>query len=216
MMVKPYYQDKWVTIYHGDCREILPLIPDRSIDLVLTDYPYGNETQYINYKDTQRNLYDLVRETIYELSKKPRRMLITCGVDNIYLYPKPDWILAWITQAGAGSSRWGFSCWQPILAYGKDPYLQNKMGRRPDIFIKTEIDHIDGHPCSKPVDIWQMIMLRGSINAGETILDPFLGSGTTCYCAKKLNRYSIGIEIEEKYCEIAANRCRQSVMELNI
>ena len=46
------------------------------------------------------------------------------------------------------------------------------------------------------------------------ILDPFLGSGTTCFCAKKLNRYSIGIEIEEKYCEIAAKRCCQEVMEL--
>jgi len=57
-------------------------------------------------------------------------------------------------------------------------------------------------------------MLRGSIKAGQTILDPFLGSGTTCYCAKKLNRYSIGIEIEEKYCEIAARRCSQEVMEL--
>jgi len=51
---------------------------------------------------------------------------------------------------------------------------------------------------------------------GDLILDPFLGSGTTAYCAKKLNRKCIGIEIEEKYCEIAANRCRQEVMELNV
>ena len=53
-------------------------------------------------------------------------------------------------------------------------------------------------------------------NDGETILDPFLGSGTTAYCAKKLNRKCIGIEIEEKYCEIAAKRCSQSVMRLEI
>ena len=51
-------------------------------------------------------------------------------------------------------------------------------------------------------------------NDGEMVLDPMLGSGTTCYCAKKLNRYSIGIEIEEKYCEIAAKMCCQEVMEL--
>jgi len=54
------------------------------------------------------------------------------------------------------------------------------------------------------------------VDTNDLILDPFLGSGTTCYCAKKLNRYSIGIEIEERYCEIAARRCSQEVMELNI
>ena len=52
-------------------------------------------------------------------------------------------------------------------------------------------------------------------NPNDLILDPFLGSGTTCYCAKKLNRYSIGIEIEEKYCEIAARRCCQEVMDFS-
>ena len=71
------------------------------------------------------------------------------------------------------------------------------------------------HPTQKPVELVDKLIL-GISDEAETILDPFLGSGTTCYCAKKLNRYSIGIEIEEKYCEIAANRCRQSVFELNI
>ncbi|KKL72441.1 hypothetical protein LCGC14_2084950, partial [marine sediment metagenome] len=58
--------------------------------------------------------------------------------------------------------------------------------------------------------------IRLSPFTDQVILDPFLGSGTTAYCAKKLNRKCIGIEIEEKYCEIAANRCRQSVMELKL
>ena len=71
------------------------------------------------------------------------------------------------------------------------------------------------HPTSKPIGLIMKLITLGSVT-GNTILDPFLGSGTTCYCAKKLNRYSIGIEIEEKYCEIAAKRCSQEVMELNI
>ena len=211
--MKPYYQDKWVTIYHGDCREILPQL-DVKVDLVLTDPPYGNGTAYGTYEDSKDNLRGLVGELMPVLRGAGERVLLTCGVANIHLYPEPDWILSWVTPAGSGSGKWGFCCWQPILAYGPDPYLQAGLGRRPDTFIKTELSQEKKHPCSKPEDIWQMIMLRGSIKAGQTILDPFLGSGTTCYCAKKLNRYSIGIEIEEKYCEIAARRCSQEVMEL--
>ena len=71
------------------------------------------------------------------------------------------------------------------------------------------------HPSPKPLST-----LRGIIgnftDLSDVILDPFLGSGTTAVAAKKLNRKCIGIEIEEKYCEIAANRCRQEVMELGL
>ncbi len=71
------------------------------------------------------------------------------------------------------------------------------------------------HPAKMilPLQRW---LIEKYTKTGDIILDPFLGSGTTCYCAKKLNRYSIGIVIEEKYCEIAAKRCSQEVMELNI
>jgi len=68
------------------------------------------------------------------------------------------------------------------------------------------------HPTQKPIAV--MMWCLSLFPEANILLDPFLGSGTTCYCAKKLNRYSIGIEIEEKYCEIAARRCSQEVMEL--
>jgi site-specific DNA-methyltransferase (adenine-specific) len=71
------------------------------------------------------------------------------------------------------------------------------------------------HPSPKPERPIAWFIERLS-SPGQMILDPFLGSGTTAYCAKKLQRRCIGIEIEEKYCEIAARRCQQEVMELNI
>jgi len=71
------------------------------------------------------------------------------------------------------------------------------------------------HPTQKPDSLFCRIISDYSIDT-TLILDPFLGSGTTCYCAKKLNRYSIGIEIEEKYCEIAAKRCSQEVMDFSL
>jgi len=70
------------------------------------------------------------------------------------------------------------------------------------------------HPTQKPSGLFSLIIADYS-EKGQTILDPFLGSGTTAYCAKKLNRHCIGIEIEEKYCEIAAKRCSQQVFDFS-
>ena len=214
--MKPYYQDEWVTIYLGDCREILPQLP--KVDLVLTDFPYANDTEYGVYKDTPENLRSLISNILPMLKAKAPLVALTSGVGNIFEYPPATWVLAWyIGQNGQLSTRWGFNCWQPILVYGADPYLKNGLGRRADAILhEAEKPDIFKHPCSKPVKTWSKLIIRLSPFTDQVILDPFLGSGTTAYCAKKLNRKCIGIEIEEKYCEIAANRCRQSVMELKL
>ncbi len=208
-----YYERNGITIYCGDCREILPLL-DVKVDLVLTDFPYGNDTSYGIYLDTLDNLRMLINTVMPQILQKSQRTLITCGVGNIYKYPEPDWILAWATPADSGSGKWGFCCWQPILAYGADPYLANGLGRRPDLFIKTETTKVLTHPCAKPIDLWQMILLRGSVKETDLICDPLMGSGSTLTAAKKQGRKCIGIEIEEKYCEIAVKRLAQEVMNL--
>ncbi len=85
--------------------------------------------------------------------------------------------------------------------------MVNGLGCRPDIIDRNETsDKSIKHPCSKPVDLWQLVMLRGSINNNDLILDPFLGSGTTAVACKQLSRKFIGIEISEKYCAIAKER----------
>ncbi len=211
-----YFKDEDVIIYCADCREVLPLIPDKSIDLVLTDPPYGIGIDYGGYDDTQDNLLQKIIPLMPLVVAKSKRVLITVGVKNIYSYPKPDWVLAWVSTAGVGRGAWGFCCWQPILAYGNDPYLENGKGSLPDIFMSNEITGNKNHPVSKPVNLWQKVLHRGSVNPTDLILDPFLGSGTTAYCAKKLGRKCIGIEIKEKYCEIAKKRLSQSVMRLEL
>jgi len=216
-MITPYYDDgNGIQIYLGDCRLILPQL-DVKVDLVLTDPPYANGTEYASYEDTGANLDELIKSIFPELTRLSSTMLITCGVSNIQRFPTPRWILSWINKAGSGSGPWGFCCWQPILAYGKDPYLTDRLGRRPDVIDKNETSEkwID-HPCSKPLDLWQLVMQRGSTKARDLILDPFMGSGTTLVAAKILGRKCIGIEISEKYCAIAVERLRQSVMTLNI
>ena len=83
----------------------------------------------------------------------------------------------------------------------------------PDLIEHTETAPKNGHPCPKPLGVWRKILRRVSPEDNGPILDPFMGSGTTLRVAKDLNRKAIGIEIEEKYCEIAANRMSQEVLE---
>ena len=86
------------------------------------------------------------------------------------------------------------------------------MGGRPSVIQSNAVSERNGHPCPKPVE-WMLWLVKWVSLEDETILDPFMGSGTTLVAAKQLGRRAIGIEIEERYCEIAANRLRQEVLE---
>ena len=204
--MKPYFQEDGITIYHGDCREVLPSI---DAELCLTDPPYGIGEDYSSYHDSKDNLRDLIEWTMPMIRNSCKRTLLTPGNGNQWLYPKPDWTLCWYISAGCGRSPWGFSCWQPILAYGNDPTVH--LGCQPDAFAINETSEPNGHPCPKPIGLWKILLKRGSPHQIDTILDPFMGSGTTLRAAKDLGRRAIGIEIEEKYCEIAVKRLAQKV-----
>jgi len=200
--MKPYYQDEWVTIYHGDCREILPDLP--KVDLVLTDPPYG--VGIAEWDDTiipPDEWLPLCRE----LSPT---VLVTPGNGNQWDYPRPDWEAAWFRPGSVQRVRQGtgFSHWEPILLYGK-----NIMAFDAKQFPASQ-EKINGHPSPKPIRLFKWLIQ--SHKEAMVILDPFLGSGTTVRASKDLNRKCIGIEIEEKYCEIAAKRCSQSVMNLSL
>ena len=83
------------------------------------------------------------------------------------------------------------------------------MGRRPDILQITESAESNGHPCPKPLGVWEKIIGRGSVNTDDVLFDPFCGSGTTLVAAKAMGYHAIGIELSEKYCEITAKRLGQ-------
>jgi DNA modification methylase len=215
VMAQPYYSDDHVTIYHGDCREILPGL---TADVVLTDPPYGIGLGYDEYDDTAGNLCDLVNDVMPLLFASAPVVALTPGIDNIWRYPPAKWVLCWYIENGCASTgRWGFNQWQPLLVYGTDPYLKRQMGRRPDVIAtaapNTGKDKKLGHPCPKPIESWRKILLRVSPVEGETVLDPFMGSGSTMSAAKYAGRKAIGIELSERYCEIAANRMAQEVLD---
>ena len=198
-------------IYHGDCREILPQLD--IFDLVLTDPPYGVAIEDIQWRDTQETMKELICEALPLIRNSGIVTLLTPGNGNQYKYPEPNWTLCWAIPAAITLGSWGWCSWQPILAYGNDPYLRDGLGAQPDMYICNEASEVNGHPCPKPLSVWKWLLKRGASRATDRILDPFLGSGTTLRAAKDLGHEAVGIEISEKYCEIAANRLRQSVMQ---
>ena len=165
------------TVVQGDCLELMKHIPDNSVDCVITDPPYGVGIKYTKFEDTKENLSNLIKRFMPELlriSKGP--VLITSGVGNMWLYPQPKWVLNWCVNAGSGSGPWGFCSWQPILAYGPDPYLKNRLGRRPDTFITAGISDKNNHPCPKPELVMRWIIKRGLPFENEIAFDPVSGS----------------------------------------
>ncbi len=192
----------------GSCLEVMKGWPDNCVDLVLTDFPYGVGVEYDCFNDTQENLQKLIQSTMPEILRISKLTVFTCGNGNMWHYPMADWVMAWINPAGANYTKWGFSCWQPILCYGKDPYLANRLGARRDIIYANEISEKLGHPCAKPIKFWTELLQRVSVKETDLILDPLCGSGTSCVAAKMLGRNYIGIDLGEKYCEIARQRIK--------
>jgi DNA modification methylase len=187
--------------------DVTKLLDGRRANLTLTDPPYANGESYETYNDTVDELKKLIDNFLPLAFKYSDVVLVTPGNENHYYYPKPSWTLCWFIDAGVGSTKWGFSCWQPILAYGKDPYLKNNMGRRPDAFAITQSsDNSLGHPCPKPINVWSWILKRGSAHEGDLIYDPFSGSGTSFIVSEKLKRTCYGMEINPNYCNIIIKR----------
>lgn len=224
--MKPYYQDDSVTIFLGDCREIVPTLG--KFDLLLTDPPYGVGLTHKQHKwfnqdgegyESTKDSPEFIIETVIPIVKygieNCIRTIITPGTRCMFLYPEPQDIGCIFNRAGAGRSRWGFGCFHPILYYGKCPYISKGLGGRPNSFEQSPADIAEknSHPCPKTIKMMTWLVNRGSLD-GETILDPFAGSGTTGRAAKDLGRKCTMIEIEEKYCEIAAKRMSQEVLNL--
>jgi DNA modification methylase len=193
---KPYYQDDAVIIYYADCRDILPSIPDKSIDLVLTDPSYPD--QHLEYGDCDISfLKDFsCRQIIFWSSKVEFPFDYTA----IHIWDK---LVGCASEYERIFERYGQANYKMFRAY-----VMNS-----SVAAQYAYDTFYGHPSQKPRKLIDALINYAS-NPNVLILDPFLGSGTTAYCAKKLNRKCIGIEIKEKYCEIAVKRCRQTVMKL--
>lgn len=195
-------------IYKGNSIELIKQLDDQSIDLCLTDFPYGVGYEYKSFDDTRENLKELVDAMMPELLRVCKRVVLTCGHTNMWLYPEPKWVLSWYIPAGNNRNSWGFTTWHPILVYGKDPYLENRMGARGDTIKHQESSEKNGHPCPKPITLWRKVLNRVSVKNTDIVLDPFMGSGTTAIACMEAKKNWIGFEIEQEYVDIAERRIK--------
>ncbi len=227
--MKPYYDHAGIRIYHGDCREVLASFPDCfRVDALITDPPYGVnlgdhlaakdrrknrvlvKDHYASYEDSHENLIAVVVVGVIAALRIATRGLVFCAGTKVGAFPEPDAIGGVYMPAGCGRSSWGFTNLATCMMYGQAPRLE--LGAKPTVLRSSESAEKNGHPCPRPLGWMRWAVALASLE-GETVIDPFMGSGTTLVAAKNLGRRAIGIEIEEKYCEIAAKRLSQEVLD---
>lgn len=198
--MQPYYDDGTVTIYHADCRDVIPTL--EPVDLVLTDPPYPNAAGHF--------LEGIeAAETFLRTFPAPRFMVFWHQLQTppvpLPLVAKHIWFRTNTNRPDNYEAIYEFAD-EPERPSRVLPYAVIAQGLT-GCYEATE------HPTQKNVKlIRQLITMR----SGDVILDPFMGSGTTLRAAKDLGRRAIGIELEERYCEIAVRRLQQAVLPLEI
>lgn len=211
---QPYYDDGQITIFCADCRDVLPELETGSVDLLLTDPPYGIASAWKGgfsalhgwarageQKDV-RNSWDAEPpdpRTLTLCRRVAREAIIWGG--NYFDLPRSRGWLVW------NKPERGFTLSEAELAWTtRDNVIR--------VFDAPRSDVGRQHPTQKPLALMRWCI--GFFPDANLILDPFMGSGTTLRAAKDLGIRCIGIEIEERYCEIAVRRLQQSVLPLEV
>ena len=199
------------TLYLGDCREVLPTLP--KVDAVVTDPPYGIGFHYENDEDSRDGYPEFCREWFSLCESIAQSIAISPGNQNVVMWAgiKP-WRhqVAWSKPNSIGRSPIGFCKWEPVLIWGE-------VGdQRADLFRTSIVVDRDavGHPCPKPL-AWADEVI-GYLPRRQSILDPFMGSGTTGVAAVQMGRDFIGIEREPKYFDIACRRIEEAQKQADL
>jgi site-specific DNA-methyltransferase (adenine-specific) len=212
----PYYSDDAVTIYHGDCREILPAL---TFDVVVTDPPYGvsvvkkdGRTGFTSKQAASREYRPVEGD---DIPLDPRWLLdhgrrqIVFGVSHFVAWPGPGRLLVWDKRDGMGSNN--FADVEVAWDSKRGP---SRLIRHRQLGMIADLGDLPRvHPTQKPLSVMRWIVDQCT-DQTDTVCDPFMGSGTTLRAAMDLGRKAIGIDIDESYCEIAAKRLGQQVLAL--
>lgn len=227
---KPYYEHGGITIYHGDCREIVPFLP--SVGLIITDPPFSQNT----HKNAKSNRgkghgntaidfpaidFPAIESLFKVLGEKCDRWLVSFldwrHIHPLESTPVEPWNFVRFGVWVKTNPMPQISADRPANGWDGIAYLHNSKGKMRWNGGGSHGNYIgpvitDGlHPTAKPLNFMLSLVERFS-DPGDVILDPFAGSGTTLRAAKDLGRKAIGIEIDRKYCDVAIRRLAQEVL----
>jgi site-specific DNA-methyltransferase (adenine-specific) len=218
MSLEPYYSDDSVTIYHGDCLRLAALWCDPRPSVLVTDPPYG-----IAYESGQFGTLPRSIANDQDTSTRDEALFLWGGggrpalVFGSWRAPRPEHtraLLIWDTKGALGMGALDIP-WKPAH---QEIYVLGRgfTGHRgTDVLSYAPVQSMAAngrvHPNEKPVDLLQALIAKCPPGV---IVDPFMGSGSTLRAAKNLGRKAVGIELEERYCEIAARRMGQEVLAL--
>jgi DNA modification methylase len=206
---KPYFENNGITIYHADCRQLMLLLP--KFDLLLTDPPYGKK--YARGKNgigggARFNRHDVDWDTVpdrcvFESIIKIATSFIIWGVNHFIsdVFQPTNCMLFWDKMNGANVYADGELAWTNLTITTRcfrKQWMGNNISE--DIF----------HPTQKPLALMRWCL--SLVPNASSVVDPFMGSGTTLLAAKLEGRVAVGIEKSERYCEIAAKRLSQQVL----
>jgi DNA modification methylase len=229
--MKPYYEDGSVTIYHADALDLIPSLP--LVDLVVTDPPYvigavsagnigtkaGGWGDMMNSARWFRDWYAMV----YERLSLAGAMWTFCNWRSVPVVMRASadakwsvssmlvWHKDWIGPGGTVGLR---PAYEMVALMARENFSIPDRGL-PDVWTEMWASHKpSGHPAEKPVKLLSRIIAASGVAKGGLVLDPFCGSGSTLRAAKDQGLRAIGIEAEERWCEVAAKRCGQDVFDL--
>ena len=228
----PYYEHAGITIYHGDCRDVLPSLGQ--YDLLITDPPYGVKW---NSCIRQRSFGVMVSDDSTDTAQEALRLALGNLRSHRHAYvfgrfnfdrlavSKPEELIWDKGLMGLGdlSSPWGaqheyiqFMTYVPSKANVASGNGKLTARLRKGSVLSFQRPNSGGvrHPSEKPVGLLREL-IESSSRIGETVFDPFLGSGSTVVAARIEGRKAVGVEIEERYCEMAAKRMGQEVLDFH-
>lgn len=233
-MLTPYYEANGITIYHGDCLEIMPLMKAGSMDALLTDPPYtaagGSTNGRTNGADNQFFSF-WMRSVLAEV----RRVLSPAACGFLFCDWRTIGLLAdamrpagerqtapsWTVQQALVWDREHIGLGSPfrnsfeMIAFARGPKWSSELRKDIPTVIRHRFPY-GAHPhhgAEKPIGLCEML-LSWALPGGGALFDPFCGSGTAAMAAARRGCRYVGIEIEERYCEVAAERLRQHQMAL--
>jgi site-specific DNA-methyltransferase (adenine-specific) len=246
-IVKPYFEENGITIYHGDCRQLMLTIGP--VDAVVTDPPYGDTSlDWDRICDGWMGAASLLTNNVWFFGslRLLAAMLIAGDLEHWTLAQE----IVWEKHNGSGmhadrfkrihefAFQFYYGSWEGIykdpvkekavsakrITRTKKPAHYGQIGQAAysrevggDVFMRSVIyvPSMHGkaeHPTQKPVGIIDPL-IRYSVPEGGLVADLFCGSGSTLVAARMANRRAVGVEIQERYCEIAAKRLQQQVLE---